>query len=59
MMAAGWLWAFFGALAFLLVFEFAALATHRLTISQMVWRFSKRNPFFPFAAGVLMGHFFA
>jgi hypothetical protein len=59
MMSAGWLWALGGALVLILIFEFVALARRRLTISQMVWRFSARQPWFPFAVGVLCGHFFA
>lgn len=41
------------------LYEGAALIIGWRTLSQRVWVASKRWPFVPFAAGFLMGHFFA
>lgn len=52
-------WVLWGGIAALCVYEAYALATTRKgdTISEIVWRLSTR-PLFPFAFGVLCGHFF-
>ena len=46
----------------LLVYEWRSAvddpATGDLTISQWIWRGSRRTPALPFAVGVLIGHLF-
>lgn len=44
----------------LVVYELVALdqAGHSYTISAIVWQLTRHTAIVPFAAGVLMGHFF-
>lgn len=47
-------------LGLLAAYEFMALEDDDPgdTLSELVWGLSKRRPLVPFAAGVIMGHFF-
>ena len=50
------------AIGILLVYEWYALRTHRMTLSRAVWTLVERWPMFSaivgFVAGVLFAHFF-
>ena len=53
-----WGWSLVAVGVVLLVYELVAVAQHRLTISQLVWRESATRPWVPFGFGLLMGHLF-
>lgn len=53
-------YAWITAIAGLLIYEIWAIATHKKgeTLSEAMWRWSKKYPYVPFFVGLLMGHLF-